>query len=104
MQQTIFQIEFLLDDDQAARLRLLAAREGGRPDDIVRKALGEYLLRHLPLPERQSSDPVWQEEFARAVQELRADTPADVTPEEIEAEITRASAELRQERLARRRA
>lgn len=104
MQQTIFNVEFRLDEDQAARLQLLSAREGSQPDDIARKALNEYLVRHPIGPQQHLPDPAWQEHFDRAVQDLRSTLPADLKPEEIEAEITLASAELRRERQTHRRA
>jgi Ribbon-helix-helix protein, copG family len=47
-------------------------------------------------------DPAWQARFDDALAQIRARVPPDMTPEEIEALITEASEEARQERIAKR--
>jgi hypothetical protein len=54
---------------------------------------------------RRSIDPnEWQTRFADAAKRIRAGTPTDLTPDEVEAEITAARDEVRRERAARRQA
>lgn len=100
-----------LDESQARLLRHLAVEQDSSFTAVVRQALNEYLERNnldvtalVHDPERSMSDDEWQAGFDAALERLRAGIPADMTPEEIEAEITAASEEVRQERLARQRA
>lgn len=98
-----------LDDEQAQRLRDFSAEAGRAPSDIVREALGEYLARRGAAPEarvagprRRLPDAEWDARFGAALERLRAGVDPTWTPEEIEADITAASEEARQERIARR--
>jgi prevent-host-death family protein len=52
---------------------------------------------------RLEPDADWQQRLAEFVARIRSRIPEGVTPEEIEADITAASEEVRQERLARSR-
>ena len=54
-----------------------------------------------PPPEDKRRDPEWQKRWDEVIAQIRSEIPPEVTPEEIEAEITRVSEELRRERLAR---
>lgn len=47
--------------------------------------------------------PAWQQRWDDLLARIRGELPAGITPEEIEAEITRVTEELRNERLASRR-
>jgi Ribbon-helix-helix protein, copG family len=98
-----------LPDDQLARLRLFAAMKGRPPDEIIREAVEAYLaqLPDLPTPrvrepEVTLPDAEWQARWDAALAAIRSKVPPDMTPEEIEREITLASEEVRQERIARR--
>lgn len=75
------------------------------------RARGDYLrawlrkrggggIIHEPPP--GPPDPEWQARFDEALARIRARVPPDMTPEEIEALITEASEEARQERIAKR--
>lgn len=76
------------------------------------RARGDYLrawlrkrggggIIHEPPP--GPPDPEWQARFDAALARIRAHVPSDMTPDEIEALITEASEEARQERIANRR-
>ena len=100
-----------LDEEQARQLRRLAGENGRSFAAMVREALGEYLERRgagpiarVTAPPRQIPEDEWQARWDAVLQRLRAGVPSDMSPEEIEAEITAASEEARQERAARRRA
>ena len=105
------QTSVYLDEEQDRLLRHLAAEDGRALADLVREALSEYLARRrlsgAPRavgPRRQMPDEEWRSGFTQALQRIRASVSPDLTPEEIEAEITAARAEVREERTARRRA
>ena len=100
-----------LHEEQASTLRELAAREGRSYADLVREAVGGYLLRRaletgarVIEPRRIFSDEEWHSGWDAALKRIRASVDPSVCPEELEAAITAASQEVRQERLARRRA
>lgn len=54
-----------------------------------------------PLREDKRNDPEWQQRWDDLLARVRREIPDGLTPEEIEAEITRAAEEVRAERLAR---
>ncbi len=83
-----------LDDEQAQALERLAAREQRSVSDILQLAVSDYLARRG----RDWSD--WNRRFEAFVQQARADMPQDLTPEEVEAEITANWREYRAERAA----
>ena len=91
-----------LPDDQLARLRLYAAMKGRSPDDVIREAVEAYLaqLPDLPTPrviepEITLPDAEWQARWDAVAERIRAAGPTDLTPEEIEREITLAREEAR---------
>jgi hypothetical protein len=111
-----------LTEEQLARLRQHAESSGQSLDEVVREAVDVYLAR---LPEGSEMDrgkrgngltpqhqtqrtmrrpfsPEAQAEIDDALSRIRANVPADLTPEEIDAEIDAAWQEVRQERRARR--
>lgn len=100
-----------LDEEQAHRLRRLAAEEGRSFEDVVREALDTYLVqRGAPAtsgaigPRRQLPRDQWRHQFEALLERMRSRTPAVPTEEEadaIEADITAARTEVR---LHRRRA
>lgn len=103
--------QIYLDQEQDRRLRDLAAQAGRPLTDLVRQALNEYLARWDPDYAPRVSDPPrlipedeWRSDFEAAVARMRAGVDPTWTAEEIEADIVAAVAEVRRERLARRRA
>lgn len=87
-----------LPEAQVRELEQLAAREQRSLDQVVQRALGDYLARR----HQDWSD--WGRRWDALVADVQARMPAGVTPEEIEAEITASFAEDRAERAADRRA
>ena len=106
---TMAQMSVDLDEQQTRLLHDLSAAEGRSIADVVREAVSEYLARRgAPElraigPRRQIPYDEWRSGFEAALRRIRAGVPAHMTPEEIEAEITAASEEVRRERLARSR-
>src|SRR5690349_4813186 len=85
-----------LDDEQARALERVAAEEQRSVDELIRQAVGGYLAqRH-----HDRSD--WGRRFDALVARIQSRIPPDTTPEEIEADITAARAEVRAERAAHR--
>ena len=78
-----------LDDEQVLALERLAAQERRSVDELVRQAVSGYLAQHP----RDWTD--WNRRFDDLVARFRAGVPPDVTPEEIEADITAAREEYR---------
>jgi predicted transcriptional regulator len=88
-------IEF--SDQQLHELEQVAAAERQSVAEIVKRAVSDYLARR-----RDSSD--WGRRWDAVVEDVHSRMPSDVTPEEVEADITAASAEVREQRAALRRA
>ena len=92
-----------LPDDQFARLRLLALSSRRSLEEVVREAIDAYLAS---LPETATPrvieppsgppSPEWQARFDAVTERIRQAGPTDLTPEEIEREITLAREEVRQ--------
>jgi len=100
-----------LDENLDRLIRYLAIEQGRSFTDIVREALNDYAKgQGFPSPSRVRAplesmrDPQWRHEFQESIERLRAGVPKDMTPEEIEAEIDAAVAEVRRERWANRQA
>lgn len=100
-----------LDDEQDRLLRSLAVEEGRPAGEIVREAVSEYLARRgadsaprVIEPPHRIPREEWEARFDAVLQRMRAGVDPTWTPEEIEADITAAREEVRQERAARRRA
>ena len=98
-----------LPDDQWAQLRLYATMKGRPLDEVIREAVEAYLasLPDLPTPRitepsNDIPDEEWQARFDAVVERIRAAGPSDLTPEEIEREITLAREEARQAMSAER--
>jgi hypothetical protein len=96
-----------VDQRQARLLRYLAAARKRPVEDVLEEALYEYLARNgldyknrVSGPRNEIPIEEWRARLDELLREIRADIPKDVTPEEIEAEITAAYEELRQERAA----
>lgn len=85
-----------LDAEQVRALKHLAAESRCSAAELVRRAVDDYLARAF----RDEKD--WGERFDDLVARIQRRIPADVTPEEIEADITAAGEEVRgRRRLAR---
>jgi hypothetical protein len=102
---TMKRTNIYLDHDLDRLLRYLALEQGRSFTDLVREALLDYVTREgFPdparvIPPKQSvQDDAWRASFVAAIERLRATVPADLAPEEIDAEIDAAVAEARAER------
>jgi predicted transcriptional regulator len=84
-----------LDAAQVEALERLAAAERRSVDEIVQLAVSDYLARRHDWS-------AWGDRFDALVARIQARIPPDVTPEQIEADITAARAEVRTKRAARR--
>jgi hypothetical protein len=82
-----------LEDAQIHELERLAARQAAPVDELVRRAVDRYLAA-------QSDD--WGARFDALVARVQSRLPDDVIPDEIEADITAARAEVRAMRARRR--
>jgi Arc/MetJ-type ribon-helix-helix transcriptional regulator len=80
-------------EDQLRELERLADQERRSLDEVVQLAVGDYLARR-----RDRDD--WAQRLDEVVARFRAGVPPDLTPEEIEAEITANWEEYRAERAA----
>lgn len=85
-----------LDDEQLLALKHLAAAEGKSVALLVRQAVDRLLAERLPV------DGTWTKRFDRLIERIRARVPANISPEEIEADISAAREEVRRSRRARR--
>lgn len=77
-----------LDEDQLLALKHVAAQQGRSVAAVVRAAVTEYLTQ-------DSRREAALQQFAEMVERFRADVPADASPEEIEADVEIAVAEVR---------
>jgi hypothetical protein len=108
---TMKRTNIYLDEDLDRLLRYLALEQGRSFTDLVREVLLDYVKREgFPNPSRvrpplrSMKDPEWRASFLEAVERIRAGVPKDMTVEEIEALITEASEEVRQELWGQRQA
>lgn len=85
-----------LDEDQLHALKHLAAAQNRSVAAVVRQAVNVYLA------EQFVEDAEWLERFDSLVERIQSRIPPDITPEEIEADITVVSEERRRERIAAR--
>jgi hypothetical protein len=85
-----------LEPEQLRALKRLAAEERTSLGAIVRRAVDAYLAERGP--ERDD----WGERFDALVARVQRRLPPAVTPEQIEADITAARAEVRHARRAAR--
>jgi len=79
-----------LDEDQLRALKHLAVEEKQSVALLVRRAVDEFLAHRF----EERAD--WGERFDALVSRIRSRIPADLTPDQIEAEISEAREELRQ--------
>lgn len=86
-----------LEENQLQALKRLAVTEDQSVAAVVREAVDTYLK------DRATDDAAWSDELNQLLKQVQSRIPPDVTPEEIEADITAAREEYRQERRAARR-
>lgn len=91
-----------LSDDRLARLRQLAFTTHRSLDDVVGEAVDTYLAGHMPAAPTRITEPAndiaedeWQARFQAVTDHIRQAGPTDLTPDEIEREITLAREEAR---------
>jgi hypothetical protein len=92
------QVTVTLTPDEMAHLRRQAAASGEQPADVVRAAVRVYLAR------ARADDAGWRVELAAAIAAIHRHLPPDIPPDETEADITAAAAEVKEARRAARRA
>jgi len=85
-------------DEQLRELERLAAEERRSVDELVQFAVGDYLVR------RRHDWSDWGRRWDALAADVQSRMPADVTPDEIEADITANFQEYLAERGAERRA
>lgn len=85
-----------LEDEKLEALRDLAARQRRTLSDVLRQAVDAYLN------ESGAADKAWEDRLDRLLERVRSRLPQDVSPEEIEADITAARQEVRQAHRATR--
>jgi ribbon-helix-helix CopG family protein len=81
-----------LEDEQLRELERLAAHQSAPVDELVRRAVDQYLAA-------QSKS--WGARFDALVVSVQARLPDDLTPDDIEADITTARSEVRAARARR---
>jgi predicted transcriptional regulator len=85
-----------LDDHQLDALRLLAAADRQSVAMLVREAVDGYIQRRL------ADDAAWRDQLMTTIERIRAQIPLSLTSAEIEADITAARDEVREQRRAAR--
>jgi len=85
-----------LSESQLHELEQLASKNRRSVDELVQLAVGDYLARRGDHSE-------WAKRLDQAVTQIRAAMPDDLTPDDIEADITAAWQEHRADRATRRR-
>ena len=82
--------------DEMARLKQQAAAGSETPDHLASAAVRDYLAR------ARADDAAWREELAAAITVIHQQLPPDISPDETEADITAAAAEVKEARRAAR--
>ena len=85
-----------LDDDQLSALKHLAVEEQQSLAVLVRRAVDQYLAHRFG----ERGD--WGERFDALIHRIQSRIPTELTPEQIEADISEARAEARATRQVRR--
>ena len=106
---TMRRTNIYIDEEMDRWLRHLAIEQGRSFTDLVREALHEYLdKRGLSMagaprvapPRRSIPHDEWQREMEQMLQNIHDSIETDLTPDEIEDQITTASAEVHEKRIA----
>jgi Arc/MetJ-type ribon-helix-helix transcriptional regulator len=95
-EHTMQRTNIYLEDDQLRLLKHLAAEQRQSVADLVRRAVDLYLSQRL------ADDADWRVRLDQLVARIQARVPQEVSPDEIEADITAAQAEVKQARRAAR--
>jgi hypothetical protein len=95
---TMPQVTITLTPDEMERLKRHAAASGATPDQLAGVAVRDFLTR------ARADDAAWRAELAGVIAVMYQHLPPNITPEETEADITAAAAEVREARRAARRA
>ena len=90
----MYRTNIYLDAEQMRALKHLAAEEQCSVAELVRRAVDTYLAQRFP------NGREWGQRFDELVARIQRRLPADLTPEEIEADITAAREEVPQKRRA----
>ncbi len=90
-------INIYLEEEQLRPLKHLAAEERHSVVDLVREEVDDYPAK------RMTDETLWRERLEMLLARVRNRVPADVSPEEIEADIDVARTEVRQLHRAPRR-
>jgi hypothetical protein len=107
---TMRRTNIYIDEEMDRWLRHLAVEQGRSFTDLVREALHEYLAKRglsmaaaprVAPPRRSIPREEWQREMEQMLQNIHDSIETDLTPDEIEALITEASEDARQERIAK---
>lgn len=85
-----------LDERQLRALKHIAIEDRQSVAELIRCAVDAYLAKRL------AEDTAWRDRLLQLLSDVQSRMPADVTPEEIEADISAARDEVRQERRAAR--
>jgi hypothetical protein len=96
-------IQLRVSDDLYDRLTAQAARGNASIQELITQWLEEKLKETEAGKIDGPVDPEWRRRFESLVAEFRSEIPADVSPAEIEADITAARQEVREARRAGRR-
>jgi hypothetical protein len=91
-----------VNGDLYDRLAAQAARGHASIEDLVTRWLEEKVTESEERENGGRVDPDWRRRMQSLVAEFRGGVPADVSPEELEAEIAAARDEVREARRARR--
>jgi hypothetical protein len=97
-------VDVYLDDELNRAVRKRAKEQGRSYSGLVREAVGQYLAGQLPAPEFRRGMPhdEWRATMEAVLERIWAGVPKDIPQEEIEADITAAREEVRQERMRQR--
>jgi hypothetical protein len=88
-------VNVVLTDGDLRALERLAATEGSTIENLVQQAVHDFLARHA------GPDPDWQRRFDDLITRIQSRIPPEIGPDEIEADVNAAIAEVRAERRAR---
>ncbi|HLH72642.1 MAG TPA: CopG family transcriptional regulator [Chloroflexota bacterium] len=86
----MYRTNIYLDPEQVRALKHLAAEENCSLAELIRRAIDQYIAN------RAGDDATWHERLDAFLARVREGLPRDVSPEEIEADITAAREEVRQ--------
>jgi hypothetical protein len=89
------QIRLVLEDHDLRALERAAASEGVSVEDVAQRVIHDYLVAHT------APDPEWQRRFDELITRIQSRISPEITPEEIEADVSATIAEVREARRAR---